>query len=97
MEATAKGFKTETGSETTLGIAPPQVSRWLPIHAVMVLAACLSRRVHPKSSQKLNGGTAPYQSGPLLPNGEMQSQLQAGAQSFTFPFWAGEKKLLGQT
>src|SRR4051812_15680144 len=32
--------------------------------------------------------TALYQSGVVLPNGEMQSQLQAGAQSFTVPFWA---------
>jgi hypothetical protein len=32
--------------------------------------------------------TALYQSGVALPNGEMQSQLQAGAQSFTVPFWA---------
>jgi len=32
--------------------------------------------------------TALFQSGVALPNGEMQSQLQAGAQSFTVPFWA---------
>jgi hypothetical protein len=32
--------------------------------------------------------TALYQSGVALPNGEMQSQLQAGAQSFTVPFWS---------
>ncbi len=32
--------------------------------------------------------TALYQSGVVLPNGEMASQLQAGAQSFTVPFWS---------
>jgi len=32
--------------------------------------------------------TALFQSGVLLLNGEMQSQLQAGAQSFTVPFWS---------
>ncbi len=32
--------------------------------------------------------TALYHSGVAFPNGEMQSQLQAGAQSFTVPFWA---------
>jgi hypothetical protein len=32
--------------------------------------------------------TALYQSGVVLPNGEMQSQLNAGAQSFTVPFWS---------
>jgi hypothetical protein len=32
--------------------------------------------------------TAFYQSGVLLPNGEMASQLQAGAQQFTVPFWS---------
>jgi hypothetical protein len=32
--------------------------------------------------------TALYQSGVLVPNGEMASQLQAGAQSFTVPFWS---------
>jgi hypothetical protein len=32
--------------------------------------------------------TALFQSGVALPNGEMQSQLQAGAQSFTVPFWS---------
>jgi hypothetical protein len=32
--------------------------------------------------------TALFQSGVLLPNGEMSAQLQAGAQSFTVPFWA---------
>jgi len=36
--------------------------------------------------------TAFFQSGVLVPNGEMQSQLNAGAQQFTVPFWsdAGE-------
>jgi hypothetical protein len=32
--------------------------------------------------------TALFQSGVLLPNGEMQAQLNAGAQSFTVPFWS---------
>jgi hypothetical protein len=32
--------------------------------------------------------TALYQSGVAVPNGEMQSQLQAGAQSFAVPFWS---------
>ena len=32
--------------------------------------------------------TALFQSASLLPNGEMLSQLQAGAQSFTVPFWS---------
>ena len=32
--------------------------------------------------------TALYQSGVVLPNGEMEAQLNAGAQSFTVPFWA---------
>jgi hypothetical protein len=32
--------------------------------------------------------TALFQSGVLLPNGEMQAQLQAGAESFTVPFWS---------
>jgi hypothetical protein len=32
--------------------------------------------------------TALFQSGVLVPNGEMESQLQAGAQSFTVPFWS---------
>jgi hypothetical protein len=32
--------------------------------------------------------TALFQSGVIQPNGEMQAQLQAGAQSFTVPFWA---------
>src|ERR1019366_8468994 len=32
--------------------------------------------------------TALFQSGVAIPNGEMQAQLQAGAQSFTVPFWA---------
>lgn len=32
--------------------------------------------------------TALYQSGVVLPNGEMQAQLQAGAQQFTVPFWS---------
>ena len=32
--------------------------------------------------------TALYQSGVVLPNGEMQAQLNAGAQSFTVPFWS---------
>jgi hypothetical protein len=32
--------------------------------------------------------TALYQSGVMLPNGEMAAQLQAGAQQFTVPFWS---------
>jgi hypothetical protein len=32
--------------------------------------------------------TALYQSGVAIPNGEMAAQLQAGAQSFTVPFWS---------
>lgn len=32
--------------------------------------------------------TALFQSGVVLPNGEMQAQLQAGAQQFTVPFWS---------
>jgi hypothetical protein len=32
--------------------------------------------------------TALFQSGVVVKNGEMQAQLQAGAQSFTVPFWA---------
>lgn len=32
--------------------------------------------------------TALYRSGVVLPNGEMESQLQAGAQQFTVPFWS---------
>ena len=32
--------------------------------------------------------TALFQSGVALPNGEMASQLQAGAQQFTVPFWS---------
>ncbi|MGD0830845.1 MAG: hypothetical protein ABR907_07880 [Terracidiphilus sp.] len=32
--------------------------------------------------------TALYRSGVALPNGEMQAQLQAGAQQFTVPFWS---------
>jgi hypothetical protein len=32
--------------------------------------------------------TALFQSGVVLQNGEMQAQLQAGAQSFTVPFWS---------
>lgn len=32
--------------------------------------------------------TALYQSGVAVPNGEMDAQLQAGAESFTVPFWA---------
>lgn len=32
--------------------------------------------------------TALFQSGALVRNGEMQAQLQAGAQSFTVPFWS---------
>src|ERR1035437_7979003 len=32
--------------------------------------------------------TALFQSGVAIRNGEMQAQLQAGAQSFTVPFWA---------
>jgi hypothetical protein len=32
--------------------------------------------------------TALYQSGVVLPNGEMAAQLQAGAQQFTVPFWS---------
>jgi hypothetical protein len=32
--------------------------------------------------------TALYQSGVVLPNGEMESQLHAGAQQFTVPFWS---------
>lgn len=32
--------------------------------------------------------TALFQSGVALPNGEMQAQLNAGAQSFTVPFWS---------
>ena len=37
--------------------------------------------------------TAIFQSGVAVRNGEMESQLQAGAQSFTVPFWqdAGEQ------
>ena len=31
--------------------------------------------------------TALYQSGVAVPNGEMDAQLQAGAESFTVPFW----------
>jgi hypothetical protein len=31
--------------------------------------------------------TALFTSGVAVPNGEMASQLQAGAQSFTVPFW----------
>jgi hypothetical protein len=31
--------------------------------------------------------TALYQSGVCVPNGEMEAQLQAGAESFTVPFW----------
>jgi len=31
--------------------------------------------------------TALFQSGVAIQNGEMASQLQAGAQSFTVPFW----------
>jgi len=32
--------------------------------------------------------TALFQSGVLVQNGEMAAQLQAGAQSFTVPFWS---------
>jgi hypothetical protein len=32
--------------------------------------------------------TALFQSGVVVPNGEMQSQLNAGAQQFTVPFWS---------
>ena len=32
--------------------------------------------------------TALFQSGAALPNGEMASQLQAGSQQFTVPFWS---------
>lgn len=32
--------------------------------------------------------TALFQSGVVLPNGEMSAQLQAGAQQFTVPFWS---------
>ena len=32
--------------------------------------------------------TALFQSGVALRNGEMESQLQAGAQQFTVPFWS---------
>jgi hypothetical protein len=32
--------------------------------------------------------TALYQSGVAVPNGEMEAQLGAGAESFTVPFWA---------
>ena len=32
--------------------------------------------------------TALFQSGVVLPNGEMGAQLNAGAQSFTVPFWS---------
>jgi len=32
--------------------------------------------------------TAFYQSGVIVPNGEMAAQLQAGAQQFTVPFWS---------
>ena len=32
--------------------------------------------------------TALFRSGVLLNNGEIASQLQAGAQSFTVPFWS---------
>src|ERR1017187_8272204 len=32
--------------------------------------------------------TALFQSGVAVPNGEMASQLQAGAQQFTVPFWS---------
>ena len=32
--------------------------------------------------------TALFQSGVAIRNGEMESQLQAGAQSFTVPFWS---------
>jgi len=33
-------------------------------------------------------GTAIYQSGVLVENGELTAQLQAGARSFTVPFWS---------
>lgn len=32
--------------------------------------------------------TALYQSGVAVPNGEMEAQLQAGAETFTVQFWA---------
>lgn len=32
--------------------------------------------------------TALFQSGVVLPNGEMQAQLSAGAEQFTVPFWS---------
>ena len=32
--------------------------------------------------------TALYQSGVVVPNGEMQAQLNAGAEQFTIPFWS---------
>ena len=32
--------------------------------------------------------TALYQSGVAVPNGEMDAQLQAGAESFAVPFWS---------
>lgn len=32
--------------------------------------------------------TALFLSGVAVPNGEMASQLQAGAQSFSVPFWS---------
>jgi hypothetical protein len=32
--------------------------------------------------------TALFLSGVLVPNGEMQAQLNAGAQQFTVPFWS---------
>ena len=37
--------------------------------------------------------TALFQSGVAVPNGEMASQLQAGAQHFTVPFWADAGKV----
>jgi hypothetical protein len=32
--------------------------------------------------------TALFQSGVAVPNGEMNAQLNAGAESFTVPFWS---------
>jgi hypothetical protein len=37
--------------------------------------------------------TALFQSGVVLPNGEMAAQLQAGAQQFTVPFWSDDGEI----